>query len=118
MSAATTLFLVAGCAAVPFILAALAVVAERCVVHRRRASELTVFQPRDTDPTEVGWYQVRWSDESGDHVEYRGFNGTWWTPLPDGWLSAPYGKYEWRGPVADIQGPAPDGTSPKSDGRH
>jgi hypothetical protein len=45
---------------------------------------------------------------------YRAYgNGRWWTPLADGWISAPDNIYRWHGPVADINGPAPDGTNPK-----
>lgn len=48
-------------------------------------------------------------------MRYRAWgNGFWWTPLKDGWLSAPNGIYRWRGPVADVNGPAPDGANPQS----
>jgi hypothetical protein len=70
--------------------------------------------PPTERPTETGWYECwaiddRWNGE----MAYRAFgNGLWWTPLKDGWLSAPDGTYHWRGPVADVNGPAPDGTNP------
>lgn len=66
------------------------------------------------EPSEKGWYECfavddRWKGE----MRYRAWgNGTWWIPLPDGWLSSPLGIYRWRGPVADVNGPAPDGTNP------
>jgi len=65
-------------------------------------------------PTETGWYEClaiddRWNGE----MRYRAWgNGYWWTPLTDGWLSGRDGVYRWRGPVADVNGPAPDGTNP------
>lgn len=73
-----------------------------------------VREPHET-PTAPGWYECwavddRWCGE----MRYRAWgNGLWWTPLPDGWLSSRDGIYYWRGPVADVNGPAPDGTDPK-----
>lgn len=63
------------------------------------------------EPTESGWYECwatddRWSGE----MRYRAWgNGLWWIPLSDGWIPAPAqdGIYRWRGPVADVNGPAP-----------
>lgn len=66
-------------------------------------------------PQVPGWYECwarddRWNGE----MRYRAWgNGFWWTPLEDGWITAPDGLYRWRGPVADVNGPAPDGTNPK-----
>jgi hypothetical protein len=67
------------------------------------------------DPTEKGWYLVDAVDGRFDgERKYRAWgNGSWWIPLADGWLSSPMGLYRWQGPVADIDGPAPDGTNPK-----
>jgi hypothetical protein len=66
-------------------------------------------------PTERGWYECLATDDRwGGETAYRAWGcGTWWTPLKDGWLSAPMGLYRWRGPVADVMGPAPDGTDPR-----
>jgi hypothetical protein len=65
-------------------------------------------------PTAPGWYECWATDDRWDGaMQYRAFgNGLWWTPLADGWLSAPQGLYRWSGPVADVNGPAPDGTNP------
>lgn len=66
-------------------------------------------------PQVPGWYECwarddRWNGE----MRYRAWgNGFWWTPLEDGWITAPDGLYRWRGPVADVNGPAPDGTNPQ-----
>lgn len=66
-------------------------------------------------PTEKGWYEClavddRWKGK----MCYRAWgNGLWWIPLKDGWLSQHMGIYKWRGPVADVNGPAPDGTNPQ-----
>lgn len=35
-----------------------------------------------------GWWQIR--DASGD-IKVRAWNGIWWTPLVDGWISSPAG---------------------------
>ena len=67
-------------------------------------------------PTEKGWYEC-WAVDGrwGMLMQYRAWgNGCWWTPLADGWVSSKNGVYKWRGPVADIGGPAPDGTNPGS----
>lgn len=74
-----------------------------------------VFNPADTSPTEKGWYLVRATDGRWNgETRYRAWgNGFWWIPLRDGWISSNDGLYEWQGPVADINGPAPDGTNPK-----
>jgi len=66
-------------------------------------------------PTEPGWYECiavddRWNGE----IRYRAWgNASWWIPLKDGWISSKMGIYRYRGPVADVNGPAPDGTDPK-----
>lgn len=77
----------------------------------------TEWNDPDTVPTVAGWYEVEAVDDRfADHTGpvYRGWgNGRWWTPLPDGWFEQPNGLYRWRGPVADINGPAPDGTNPR-----
>ncbi len=68
----------------------------------------------EEDPTDAGWYGCwatddRWNGE----MRYRAWgNGRWWTPLADGWFSSPPNIYRWHGPVADVHGPAPDGTNP------
>lgn len=82
---------------------------------------MTVIQPQDDwrDATETppgpGWYEVIAVDGRFDgDSRYRAWgNDMWWIPLVDGWLSVPDGLYRWRGPVADVNGPAPDGTNPK-----
>jgi hypothetical protein len=72
------------------------------------------FQSADLAPFEPGWYEClatddRWQGET----RYRAWGqGRWWIPLVDGWLSSPMGLYRWRGPVADVHGPAPDGINP------
>ncbi len=72
------------------------------------------FHDANECPLADGWYECyatddRWNGE----MRYRAWgNGLWWMPLPDGWLSSRMGIYRWRGPVADVQGPAPDGTNP------
>ena len=66
-------------------------------------------------PKETGWYLVHAVDGRFDgETKYRAWgNGSWWIPLQDGWLSSPIGISRWIGPVADVNGPAPDGTDPK-----
>jgi len=66
-------------------------------------------------PKEPGWYECWAKDDRWDgQMQYRAWgNGFWWTPLKDGWISQPLGIYRWRGPVADVNGPAPDGTNPQ-----
>ena len=67
-------------------------------------------------PTKPGWYEC-WAldDRWGGEMRYRAWgNGYWWIPLVDGWITSPMGIYRWRGPVADVNGPAPDGTNPQS----
>lgn len=67
-----------------------------------------------TEPTEKGWYLVdavdgRWNGE----VRYRAWGeGSWWIPLPDGWMSSPMGLYRWVGPAYDVFGPSPSGDNP------
>jgi hypothetical protein len=75
---------------------------------------LTTRQPADRYPFEPGWYECWAIDDRWDgEMRYRAWGrGTWWIPLPDGWLSSGM-VYEWRGPVADVNGPAPDGTNPQ-----
>jgi hypothetical protein len=72
------------------------------------------IHPATTSPTKPGWYECWRKDNGwGGEMRYRAWgNGLWWTPLPDGWLSSRNGIYQWRGPVADVSGPAPDGTNP------
>ena len=67
------------------------------------------------DPAEPGWYEVTTADDRfGPELRYRAWgNGLWWIPLRDGWVTAHENVYRWRGPVADINGPAPDGTNPQ-----
>lgn len=69
----------------------------------------------DEEPAEPGWYEVAAMDDRwGPETRYRAWgNGCWWIPLPDGWLTAREKVYRWRGPVADVNGPAPDGTDPQ-----
>ena len=67
------------------------------------------------EPVEIGWYLVDAVDGrfNGKH-KYRAWgNGSWWIPAYDGWVSSSIGLYRWKGPVADIDGPAPDGTDPR-----
>lgn len=70
------------------------------------------FRGEWDEPTEAGWYEcLAVDDRWGGEMRYRAWgNGSWWTPLRDGWLSSRMGLYRWRGPVADVNGPAPDGT--------
>ncbi len=77
-------------------------------------SDLPWHEPDETPP-ERGWYEVAAIDDRWEwETRYRGWgNGLWCPPLPDGWISGPVGVYRWRGPVADIMGPAPDGTNPR-----
>jgi hypothetical protein len=75
------------------------------------------WRPETVSPTAAGWYEVdaidgRFADRQGPVYRAWG-NGRWWTPLADGWISVPDGLYRWRGPVADVNGPAPDGTNPQ-----
>ena len=79
------------------------------------ASPLDVWHDQNVTPTLPGWYEVRTDDGRFDgRTVYRGWgNGAWWIPLADGWLTANEHAYHWRGPVADIDGPAPDGTDPR-----
>lgn len=80
--------------------------------------------PRDgvyppwVEPEAPGWYECWATDDRWDgEMQYRAWNhGCWWTPLPDGWITGPRGMYRWRGPVADVMGPAPDGTDPQPNG--
>lgn len=75
----------------------------------------SIWQNENILPTKPGWYEClavddRWKGQT----RYRAYgNGSWWIPLDDGWLSQNPGIYKWRGPVADVNGPAPDGTDPK-----
>ncbi|MGB2832951.1 MAG: hypothetical protein WBC07_08340 [Methylotenera sp.] len=75
----------------------------------------TVIHTFDETPTKAGWYECwaiddRWNGE----MRYRAWgNGAWWIPLDKGWLGSPNGIYRWRGPVADVEGQAPDGTNPR-----
>jgi hypothetical protein len=66
--------------------------------------------------TERGWYKCWATDDRWEgQPRYRGWgNGCWWIPLADGWISSDH-PYTWQGPLADIMGPAPDGTNPKSE---
>lgn len=75
-----------------------------------------VWHDENQEPTEKGWYLVDAVDgRFNGQFKYRAWgNGSWWIPLADGWLSSPMGIYKWHGPVADINGPAPDGTNPIS----
>lgn len=75
------------------------------------------WHPETESPTVPGWYEVdatdgRFADRSGPVYRAWG-NGFWWVPLPDGWITAHENLYRWRGPVADVNGPAPDGTDPQ-----
>jgi hypothetical protein len=69
------------------------------------------------EPSEPGWYICKPIDDRWDgETRYRAWgNGCWWIPLKDGWLSSKMGIYKWIGPVADINGPAPDCTNPIDD---
>lgn len=72
------------------------------------------WNPPSVEPTEKGWYEVRTPGTEGEPVQYRGWGGgIWWTPVGDGWRGSFNAEYEWRGPVADLSGPAPDGTNPE-----
>ena len=66
-------------------------------------------------PMERGWYLCASVEDLWEgKTKYRAFgNDTWWIPLKEGWLSSYIGLYRWLGPVADIQGPAPDDTNPQ-----
>ena len=81
--------------------------------HLMKPDEQGIW-PAISAPNEAGWYECWATDDRwGGKMTYRAWNnGVWWTPLRDGWISAPRGIYRWRGPVADINGPAPDGTNP------
>jgi hypothetical protein len=72
------------------------------------------------EPLERGWYEVVAVDGRFEgERRYRAWgNGMWWIPLKDGWLSSPPNLYRWRGPVADVMGPAPDGTNPVTEPAH
>ena len=63
------------------------------------------WHPADEAPTEAGWYECYATDDRWKgSMRYRAWgNGLWWI----------MGLYRWRGPVADVNGPAPDGTNPK-----
>lgn len=69
----------------------------------------------DETPMSPGWYECWAADDRwGGEMRYRAWgHGLWWIPLSDGWLSS-RPIYRWKGPVADVNGPAPDGTNPKS----
>lgn len=73
------------------------------------------WQDQDQEPTEAGWYECLAVDDRWDgKMAYRAWgNGSWCIPLEDSWLSMYTGVYKWRGPVADVDGPAPDGTNPQ-----
>lgn len=72
------------------------------------------FHSEFEKPTQSGWYLVRSVDgRYGGESRYRGWGKEcWWIPLKDGWIEGPTNVYQWHGPVADIEGPAPDGTNP------
>lgn len=78
-------------------------------------TEVLGWHDANETPTEKGWYECKAVDDRWDgEMRYRAWgNDQWWTPLKDGWFSAPDGIYRWRGPVADVYGPAPDGTNPQ-----
>lgn len=73
------------------------------------------WHDENEEPEYPGWYEVDPIDDRFDgKVTYRAWgNDLWWTPLKDGWLSSRMGIYRWRGPVANVDGPAPDGTNPR-----
>lgn len=73
------------------------------------------FQNENIKPTKPGWYECIATDDRWDgETRYRAWDGVrWLIPLKDGWFSAFMGIYKWKGPVADVNGPAPDGTNPK-----
>lgn len=75
---------------------------------------LSGWHDENESPGEDGWYLVDAIDGRFDgEYRYRAWgNGSWWIPLNDGWISSPMGLYRWKGPVADVDGPAPDGTDP------
>ena len=77
------------------------------------------WHPNTHRPTKKGWYECKAIDDRWDgETRYRGWgHGQWWIPLPDGWLGSEHNLYHWRGPVADIDGPAPDGTNPQPPSR-
>jgi hypothetical protein len=68
----------------------------------------------DREPDNAGWYECwTFDDRWNGGMRYRAWgNGLWWIPLVGGWLSGPAEGCAWRGPVADVMGPAPDGTNP------
>lgn len=71
------------------------------------------FNNPEQIPTETGWYLCKAGDRWNGETRYRAYgNGSWWIPLSDGWIQGPAEIYQWHGPVADINGPAPDGTNP------
>lgn len=86
----------------------------------KRTNELAIKNEVDIHsfnetPTEAGWYEC-WAidDRWNGQMRYRAWgNGWWWIPLDKGWLGSPNNIYRWRGPVADVEGPAPDGTNPQ-----
>ncbi len=65
-------------------------------------------------PRITGWYECMAVDDRwGGKIRYRAWGaGIWWTPIQDGWITSGAGIYRWRGPVAEVNGPAPDGTNP------
>ncbi len=72
------------------------------------------WQNSEKRPRIAGWYEcVAIDDRWNGEMRYRAWGaGTWWIPLKDGWLTSKVGLYRWRGPVADVHGPAPDGSDP------
>lgn len=84
------------------------------LLRTRFTFELVGINNENVEPLVDGWYLCnavddRWNGE----LCYRAWgNGQWWTPFSDGWVSSRMGIYQWVGPVADVNGPAPDGTNP------
>lgn len=76
--------------------------------------EAVKIDNENIEPIDPGWYLCNAVDDRWDgELRYRAWgHGQWWTPFSDGWISSRMGIYQWVGPVADVNGPAPDGTNP------
>lgn len=74
----------------------------------------TVWRDQAQKPHQQGWYETMSDDDlwgnGGRCMAWN--NGQWWMPVDGGWVAAPVEPYRWRGPVADMMAPAPDGVYP------